>query len=226
MTAVVASNASGTVVNGAVVTGGGIQTPATARSQVRSKSVPRHWKRPHAGEGARRERRPHAGATSHLYPQGDERRRLADKRYRHRDGDPAGGSDRHRALRLRLDLQRRHADVHACGCARPVDELPRHHGDSEYRTRRGGHARQQRGGIRRRGFEHRQQHGYKSDHHQSTPSPDLACLVRDCLDECAARDRAFGLACTSFGEFHRALTVNDSWLVVAPKPWAVAPPGR
>ncbi len=27
-------------------------------------------------------------------------------------------------------------------------------------------------------------------------------------------------------EFHRALTVNDSWLVVAPKPWAVAPPGR
>ena len=24
----------------------------------------------------------------------------------------------------------------------------------------------------------------------------------------------------------RALTVNDSWLVVAPKPCAVAPPGR
>ena len=24
----------------------------------------------------------------------------------------------------------------------------------------------------------------------------------------------------------RALTVNDSWLVVAPKPWIVAPPGK
>ena len=33
---------------------------------------------------------------------------------------------------------------------------------------------------------------YKSDHNQSTTSPDLACIVRDWLDECAARDRAFG----------------------------------
>ena len=81
---------------------------------------PGSWKRPHAGEGAHRKRHPRAGATSHLYPQGDERRRLADKRYRHRDGDAAGGPHRDRALRHRLDVHRRHADVHARGCARPV----------------------------------------------------------------------------------------------------------
>ena len=123
---------------------------------------PGSWKRPHAGEDAQPRAASSAGATRHLHRQGDERRRLADKRYRHRDGDAAGGPDRYRALWLRLDLHRRHADVHSRGCARPGGELPRHHGDGEYRRRCAGHGREQCGGIRRRGFERRQQHGLQA----------------------------------------------------------------
>ena len=110
-TSVGAGVAPGTVTNTAVVSGGG--DPNTGNNTATDPTVitsPVVGTRPHADEGAERGRR-RGGATHHVHPQGDERRQRADDRPGDRDGGASAGPDHYRALRLRLDLHRRNADV-------------------------------------------------------------------------------------------------------------------
>ena len=110
-TSVGAGVAPGTVTNTAVVSGGG--DPNTGNNTATDPTV---ITSPVAGPDltltktqSRGRRR--AGANHHVHHQGDERRQRADERPGHRNGDAAAGPDDYRALRRRLDLHRRNADV-------------------------------------------------------------------------------------------------------------------
>ena len=110
-TSVGAGVAPGTVTNTAVVSGGG--DPNNGNNTATDPTV---ITSPVGGPDLTLLKTPSAGAvvpgqTNHVHHQGDERRRRADERHRHRDGDAAAGPDRDRALGHRLDLRRRHADV-------------------------------------------------------------------------------------------------------------------
>ena len=153
-TTVGASVAPGTVTNSAVVSGGGDSNPGNnTASDPTTITSPVVRNRPHHCEGAQPEHRP-PRADRHVHRDGHKRRELAVERHGDRDRDAAGGPDDYGALRHRLDLHRRHTDLHSKRRARPDGELPRHHGDDECRRQCGAwHADEQRSRLRRRRFE-------------------------------------------------------------------------
>ena len=200
MTAVVAPNAAGTVVNGAVVSGGGDTDPGNGSAQVRSKSVPRHleatsrWRRRAQRAGILPPGQPVTFTVRVTNVGGSPTSGTVTVT----ETPPAGltvtalsGSGWTCSVATRTCTR---ADALAPSASYPDITVTANIAVDAVGTLVNT-AVVSGGGDSNTG----NNTAYKSDHNQSTPSPDLACMVRDWLDDCAARDRALGLACTSFG---------------------------